>query len=473
MRAEILRMDDVTCRRSGVNQLRHFNLQVYCGEIMGLMAINAHGVETLLSLLQDNTPIHFGRVYYQEKLVNSHIYSRSAPNRLAIVEKQSRLIEGLSVGENIFVFSGTQQPWIVHTQSFRERLRVLEETAGIELPHNCPVELLSFFERCVVELLKADVSGAQMIVLREISHYMTGAELAKIHQVIRRFASTGTAFLYVSSSCEELAAVCDRMAVMHNGEVVKVLEQKQMTQQTINGLLRGLADVSFSSAKNPPSSAPVQFALRGVCSGSFRDLELEVRAGECLVIHDEDASFIAGFKRLVTGQEPVRAGQILLGGQWVRKPLVRCRQFAYIAENPASSMLFHDMNGIGNLSFGVRAGPLRRTAIGRSLRQELAGPLGGIFDKNPDELSVPEQYSLMFYRVLLQRPQIVFCEQPFWGSDMYLRQHIVRLVQMLLDHTISVVVMTAGLFDIFPAANRVIICNQGKLAAYPKPPDAI
>ena len=55
MKTEILRLDNVSMQMSGIMQLERFNLQIFSGEIMGLMALNAHGVSSLVSLLQSNT----------------------------------------------------------------------------------------------------------------------------------------------------------------------------------------------------------------------------------------------------------------------------------------------------------------------------------------------------------------------------------------------------------------------------------
>ena len=129
MKTEILRLDNVSMQMSGIMQLERFNLQIFSGEIMGLMALNAHGVSSLVSLLQSNTPVHFGRVYYCERLVNSHIYSRTTPNEIVVIEQKSHLVNGLTVGDNVFVLSGVERRRLLHTQSFRGRLQELVQTA--------------------------------------------------------------------------------------------------------------------------------------------------------------------------------------------------------------------------------------------------------------------------------------------------------------------------------------------------------
>ena len=64
MRQEVFRMERVTYIDKGIKQLEDFNLQIYQGEIMGLIPINAHGLQELLQLMQTNMPLYDGYVYY-------------------------------------------------------------------------------------------------------------------------------------------------------------------------------------------------------------------------------------------------------------------------------------------------------------------------------------------------------------------------------------------------------------------------
>ena len=246
MKTEILRLDNVSLQMSGIMQLERFNLQIFSGEIMGLMALNAHGVSSLVSLLQSNTPVHFGRVYYCEQLVNSHIYSRTTPNEIVVIEQKSHLVNGLTVGDNVFVLSGVERRWLLHTQSFRGRLQELEQAVGVDIPCNRQVEELSLFERCMVELLKAWESGARLVLLWNISHFLAGTDIRRLHYAIRHFASRGMAFIYISNSYEELCGLCDRIAVMYNGSVVKVQEMVSGGSEDIHALLQQFTGTTSS-----------------------------------------------------------------------------------------------------------------------------------------------------------------------------------------------------------------------------------
>src|SRR5699024_8491620 len=176
-----------------------------------------------------------------------------------------------------------------------------------------------------------------------------------------------------------------------------------------------------------------------------------------VVLHNEDQSLLDGLKQIFTGEDSIRQGTILLRGKRIKGPLVRNRDFAYIAENSAKTMLFPDLTYLDNLTFGMdeeMRAPGKRRAIHKSLQKELREEIGGILDKKLIDLTVYEQYWLVFHRVLLQRPQIVFCEQPFFGCDIYLRSYVIELVRKLLEHGIAVVVLVVGLYDTFSLADR-------------------
>ena len=81
MTKEALRLSDVTLMEQGTAQLQGFNLDILCGEIMGLLPMDGHGLTALIDLLRSNLQLEFGYVYLQEELVNSWRAPRAHDNR--------------------------------------------------------------------------------------------------------------------------------------------------------------------------------------------------------------------------------------------------------------------------------------------------------------------------------------------------------------------------------------------------------
>ena len=103
MRNEVLRLEKVTLREQGVTLLDNLNLHIFEGEIMGLVPIDTHGLTALCDLLRENLPLHYGYVFYREKLINTWRSPQPHYNRISVIQAKSCLVDGLSVADNIFV----------------------------------------------------------------------------------------------------------------------------------------------------------------------------------------------------------------------------------------------------------------------------------------------------------------------------------------------------------------------------------
>ncbi|HBM74922.1 MAG TPA: sugar ABC transporter ATP-binding protein, partial [Clostridiaceae bacterium] len=121
MREEIFRLERVTQIVGGVTLLDDLNLHIFKGEIMGLVCINAHGKEALVKLLCQNVPIHYGRVYFQETLVNNYEHSSMSMNKVSVIEKQSSLVEDLTVSDNIFIMRRGFKKYLINRKILNEQ----------------------------------------------------------------------------------------------------------------------------------------------------------------------------------------------------------------------------------------------------------------------------------------------------------------------------------------------------------------
>ena len=94
-------MERVTYKEAEVIRLEDFNLQIYEGEIMGMVPFNGYGMTEFLELLQTNIPIYDGYIYYNGELVNSWKESSGTHNRISIIQAKSSLVESMTVADNV------------------------------------------------------------------------------------------------------------------------------------------------------------------------------------------------------------------------------------------------------------------------------------------------------------------------------------------------------------------------------------
>lgn len=464
MRNEVLRLEKVTLREQGVTLLDNLNLHIFEGEIMGLVPIDTHGLTALCDLLRENVSLHYGYVFYREKLINTWRSPRPHYNRISVIQAKSCLVDGLTVADNIFVLRPGFRGRLMRPSAFRRQLMPFIHSIGIPIDADARVEDLTVFERFVVELLKAVVAGSRLIVLNEISTLINEAELGKLHAILRHYAAEGVSFLYVCFHFEELLQISDRTALMMQGRVVKLLEGSEMIPQSLLPYSAPYEQMVASQlARGAHQIGGEVFSAR-LPQAAVGGLAFSVRAGECLVLQDLDNHFIDGFLGVLSGAHPPQGTRLLLCGRPFRPG--HDRRLAVIQDQPGRTMVFPGLNYLENLCFTMdhRIPSLWRSGrVKRGLRRAYTEWLGpDLLERRVEDLTETERCELVYRRILLQRPDVVFCVQPFRMADVAMRMSIWRLLEELLDRGVAVVILAVNLADSLSLADRLIRVRRGQ-----------
>ena len=465
MREEVLRMMHVTCREQGSTPLRDFSLNIFAGEIMGLIPLNGgHGMTVLIDLLRRNLPLESGNIYYREELLNSWRTPAPRYNRIGVIQSNSCLVEGLTVADNIFVLCPTFKSRLIRSRLLGRHLQPMLDQFDPGISAGTLVEDLTHFQRFVVELVKAVVAGSRLIILRDVSTFISDSELSRLHGILRRYAAEGISFLYLGFHYEELNQICDRTALFSNGRITKILEHEAIgTPAAFDNIVRRQLERHQDRSDQPPV-----LEVSGLSGGTVEELSFSVAPGECVVLQDLQNRIFHDLIGLLSGEVPVRSGTVRLDGAPYRPR--RDRRIAVITERPDRTMLFPQMSYLDNLGITLdhRLPELWRSRrVQQGVRQECAGILGvKVFELPPDRLSARQKYELVYRRILLQNPKVVFCVQPFQGADMEMRIHIWKLLEQIMEKGIALVILAINLADSLSLASRLIRIRQGA------PPDS-
>ena len=460
MKNEILRMERVIFVDKGVTKLEDFNLQVYEGEILGLIPINSHGLDELFSLFQTNMPLYDGYVYYGGEMVNSWRGSIRSQNRICVIRARSCLVEGMTVAENIFVLRQGFRQEIIPSEMLRKQLEPFIEETGIEIQADTYVEKLSTFERVVVEILRAVVMGQRLIILEEISAQISETNLKKLYEIIRYYASQGFSFIYINLHFGELQQICDRVVLFSNGRIQKVISKSEMDKGGLDKYTeqyRHMVMHHWEEKSGEKKKTNEIFKLENIIYGEMdTPLNVTICQGECVVLQCLDSGSYHYTKSLLMEEIP-----IIKGAVWVDKTKGKAlyKDVAVVQEDPTNNMLFPELSYFDNLCIGI-ANRVPCVCYSRkiksSIKQEYKEYIKEeLYLKQIDELTEKEKYQLVYMRILLQKPKVVFCLQPFKGADLVHRMYIWEQLEILLRHGIAVVIISVNLADSLAIAQRL------------------
>jgi ribose transport system ATP-binding protein len=466
MKEEILRIENVTREIDGITYLDNINFHIFKGEIMGLIPLNNHGKKQLIELIAQNLSINFGRIFFNENLVNYYEHSSLTNNSVYAIDKETKLIEDLKVIDNINVLNHNFHDFVIKEKELKVKTDELLKQLEIKIDTSEYVSKLSLFEKTVIELIKAIINGAKLIILNELASFLSIEELSDFQKLMEHYKRQGISFLYIANHHEEAFKICDRACLLENGRIVKVIHKKDFSDEI---LIPYIITFNNSTELNEAGRSSGIFKFRGFVTENLKDISFSVKRRECITILDINNKGIQDIVEILMGFNQPTQGEVFLDHRKIEpinpENLLR-NKVVFIPENPINKSLFYDMSYLENLTF-LMDRKLNKSIINKkilkSIKEEYRSLAGNHVDAGDlAGLDTKSLYDLIYFKVHIFSPKVVFVMQPFADADMYLRGRIIELINKLKQKGIAIVILAVNISDTLAVSDRLLVMEDGK-----------
>jgi ribose transport system ATP-binding protein len=371
----------------------------------------------------------------------------------------------MTVADNIFVMRQGLKKFIINRKQLRNQFYYLFQDIPNSLEPDKLISELTRLERCLVELFRAIVADGKLIIIQDISSYLNKSDLAKFYGYVQYYNKQGVAFLNIGNNHEELSQICDRMVLMKNARVIKIMDYNE---------LQNIKPYSFSNDfREPEVSDNLKqgiLTFLQVNTNVLKNVSFSVQKGECVVVLDNSNDVQNDFLELMHGKKEADSGKIYYNNKaYFRKHGLKAveNKILTIDKNPLKNMLFWDLKYLDNLDFLIdrKIGcSTIKSSLKKSIIDEYKEYVGDeIFEEDIKKLDLGSLYNLLYYRVHLFNPNILICIQPFTGADMYLRKHILNLLIMLKKKGITILIFSSNLTVCLSVGDRMLVFEDGQI----------
>lgn len=475
MKKELLRLQDVTYKKDNTIIFRNMSFHIMAGEIMGIIPLNSYGTDEMLDVIINNLPLYYGYVYYQEKCVNSWKEVKHTRNRICMIGSETSLVSGLNVVTNVFTLRAGFGQELLNEKMLAKQLQPFLDEIHSEIDPFMSVEKLSSYKRVLVEILRAVVAGYHLIILKEISTVVGEEELKKLFEIMRYYTAKGFAFIYFSYHFEEIQQICDQAILMSEGSINLIFNKEQIKKGISEELYLDYYDHVSQRlehrARNKHSGVQGKEVLhvRNISGKYLDNFQFRVYKGECLVIQSLDTKMHKELLEILENGDKLKHVSMYVGGKKIRD--YRSREIAFLKEEATQTMLFEELSVRDNLCIGLDKlvpGIWMRKKVQKSVQEEYFRIFGeDIFMCDVSELSDEQKIRVVYMRILLEKPKVVFMVQPFKHAGIPHRFQVWELQTLLLERGISIVILAMNMSDSLTIADRVIRIsrNDGQLTA--------
>ena len=484
----MLEIRGISKRYGWVSANRNISLTVRPGQILGLLGENGSGKTTLMKVLFGMVRPDAGTIQFKGEPLRDHNPRDAMAAGIGMIHQHFMLVDAMSVAENVMLGWLRAGRWL-RKRTVKELIRETSSKYGLDLDPDAMVGELSFGRRQRVEIMKAILRGADLLILDEPTSNLSPPEVKSLLSVIRSLRQEGRSVIFISHKLSEIVEVCDDVVVLRLGEVVGECSVDRATREQLAAMMLGH---EFPASQERATRSVSQEVLRveGLSlqtrSGGerLRGIDFTLHEGEILAIAGVDGNGQGELVDVLAGLRAPTEGRIWLRDRDVTASDANARLAAglsYIPVDRVNTSLVPAMTIQDNLALRdfdrspLRRGPwlnrsgFRLQALERikSFSIHCGGP-----SLPASTLSGGNQQKIVLARELGRKPKVLVALQPTFGLDPGATHFVLDQIMALRNAGGAILYVSAELEEVMFLGDRVGVMFNGRLFGITERQDA-
>jgi ABC-type uncharacterized transport system ATPase subunit len=463
------------------------SLTVLPGSILGLLGENGSGKSTLMKVLFGMVAPDAGSILFKGKELLGHTPGEAIAVGIGMIHQHFMLIEAMTVTENIMLGWQAAGRWL-RCDAIRDLLRETSARYGLDIDPDALVADLPLGRRQRVEILKALLRGADLLVLDEPTSNLSPPEVTALLQIMQRLRDEGKSIIFISHKLGEVMQICDEIVVLRDGKVAGRTATAATDRAALARMMVG-RDIAAPLHRKSSSGSTTLLSLDGIGTAAdqgtaLKDISVDVAAGEILAIAGVDGNGQLELAEAIAGLRRLLAGRILLEGTDLSQAGIAARVAAGVAYMPADraqTSLVQGMSIAENLMLRDSTRPpySRGPWLSRAGLATAAKRLVAAFDiRTPSaelqarQLSGGNQQKIVVAREIDRGPRLLIAHQPTWGLDPGATRFVMDSILALRDSGAAVLYISSELDEVLSIGDRIGVLFDGRLVGV-VPRDAV
>jgi simple sugar transport system ATP-binding protein len=467
---------------------KNVNLRVERGIIHGIVGENGAGKSTLMSILYGFYEADAGEIRVNGEVVRIRSSREAISHGIGMVHQHFMLVPPLSVLENVMLGAEGGALLAGGAAAIRVKLAHLARAYALDVDPDAIVGDLSVGLQQRVEILKALVRGAEILVLDEPTAVLTPSEADQLFAMLRVLKSQNKTIIFITHKLREIMSLTDRVSVMRRGEMVATFETAATSPPELADAMVG-RKVILKVDKDVAHPGAIVLEARGLTVRDDRgvtqldDVSFVLRAGEIVGIAGVAGNGQSELLEALAGIRALSGGEILLNGvlpgEARRNPKgMRALGVGHVPEDRHRVGLIMPFEACESAMLGFQ--------------DERTYGVGVLFDRKAiiaDEAAKMESYDIrprapllktanfsggnqqkiVLAREIERNPAVILVGQPTRGVDIGAIEFIHKRIVALRDAGKAVLLVSVELDEIFALSDRILVLCGGRITGERKP----
>lgn len=460
-------------RFPGVYAVKNVSFQIASGEVHSLVGENGAGKSTLMKMITGEYIPDEGEVLHNGEVIKPKSIADSQRSGIAMIHQELAPLPDMTIADNIFLGQEIMQGGFVNDkEQIRQTAEILKEY-NLDFNPKTKVRKLSVAQIQMLEIIKAVRKNADLIIMDEPTSSLSEDESQKLFKIIHELTAKKVAIIYISHRLEEVLDLSDKITVLRDGEYIKTVSAKGVTQSELVEMMVGRSlDQRFPKEDVPKGE--VVFEVKDLCSkGVFENINFKVHAGEILGFSGLVGAGRSEIMNAIFGLDRMDSGKIFMNGKEIKIKSPRD------AINHKIGLVSEDRK-----LFGL--------VLGRSIRENISLPnlprlhkelfikskkekdevtgyresLGikcANINVNAGTLSGGNQQKVVLAKWMLAEPKVLILDEPTRGIDVGAKYEIYKMMGDLAKKGIAIIMISSELPEVMGMSDRIHVVSGGKI----------
>ena len=471
-------MEHITKTFPGVKALDDVHLHLKSGEVMALLGENGAGKSTLMKILSGVYTRDSGDLtVFGQKIEGDLDTKKAQALGIAIIHQELNMCQHLTVAANMFLgrelIKGGR---LDKAEMNRQAIEQLAKLGIHDLDPDTSVGDLPVGRQQMVEIAKALLINAKVLVMDEPSSSLTNAEITEMFRIVHELKAMGTAIVYISHRLQELHHIVDSVTIMRDGKYITEGKFTDFTMEQIIANMVGREITNQFPRDSVPKGKKILEVKNFNAGKMVRDVSFDVFEGEVLGFSGLVGAGRTETMRAIFGADPVDSGALILDSKeiTVQNPEDAIRQGIVLApedrkkEGLCTKLSIRDNIALPNLDIicgknflGTINKKVENDMIEKgknSLTIKMANA-----DVQAGSLSGGNQQKVVVAKWLARQSRVIIFDEPTRGIDVAAKVEIYEIINELKKQGVGVVVVSSEMPEVMGISDRIIVMCNGRI----------
>ena len=453
------------------------------GEIHALIGENGAGKTTLMKILFGLENCQQGKIYLDGKEVHIENPLDAIAKGVGMVHQHFMLVPNLSVAENVVLGIEPGPGQIFDKKTAVRMTEEASEKFQLKVDPNALVRDISVGLKQKVELLKALIRGAKVLILDEPTAVLTPQEVRELFVQLKSLKANGYGIIFISHKLDEVMELCDSATVLRHGRVTGFVKKEEMNELALSRLIVG-RDIVNTIEKDESNVGDTVLKVRNVTyvddigKKLVDDVSFGVRAGEIVGIAGVEGNGQNEVSEIITGLLKMTAGSVSINGTDIAGlniAQIRKLGLAHISEDRMTYGCAQDMSIYDNLSSIYLDNPkfTKGVFVNQKVLDQYVKDCIKEFEIACDSEKSPVRMlsggniqKVIVAREFTSGANIIIANQPTRGIDVGTASLIHKLLQKYTrEKGFAVLLISSDLNEVMNLSDRLLIMRDGRIAA--------